>query len=953
MHKITKSKILSLIMCLAMLISSIALPINQIYASTTDDATSKTISFDEASSTLSKSNNEIGKYNTELANKMNEVESVLNSIGNIDDTQKTEENSLGVQSNINESEQGEGEISELKNEVESLPQSNDLNQFVREVIIYANKDSYGNYIVENNKVYDLTITFEELQNLQFADKSKLFYKIPEGLKVKNTQSILFDIKIDDEYGRAVISENVYKISDGVIYINLNDNDTDFERLVKSTNVSFDIKLDSRFEEGTIKLDFGNDVIKSLKVDSDEKHIEPKKTEDEKDDFSKETSNAELLNKVKVDDLLNKETLNPMSNYAEQADQKLKRSLLLEKNMELEDFEKAFMDLLDSEAKSVSDISELKNISMFRRAAQARAVTTSTDLEKFITDVKINATVDEHGNYVIKPNGMYELEFTFDESEDLQFDDNATLSYKIPTDIKVANLANKTFDINIIDSNGSGVVSGNTFRVDNGYLHVEFNKNDPNFNRLKSMANVMFKVGVVAQFTGASTEIQFNSKVKKTFKFDLTSNLSITKEVKHVRNAKKAEYTLKVKSDGSNNNVVITDTIVGTALTLNQDVVVKSNINNNLNVTPVYENNKFTISGINMINDEELTITYTANIDYDKLTSLGTPEETKNIASVKSDENPTPKTVEKSRQFDFIRMEKKVIKREPMSNDPKKYKITWELDINREHLLTTGGVKIEDYFTYDDNRVYFAGGNVNVTVKKENGQTETRVLNIDSLANKKNSKNQIIGWAYTPPVEDGKASYKFTIDAIVDVDGIFVNMFYYNNLKIGKQHITPGDTVTSGEGSDIKATKEVVSYNAKEIKWIIKLPVSDKGHNSYKLIDDTPYTILNGDLYNDSIIKESLKISGLLPGESYTVTHRDSGQYQGPSIEFFKDEAKQNKGLLPSQDGQIRYITITMTTKVNQDWLNKAHESGYVSQAGKINPVHTNGMSVSFDNSRWG
>lgn len=107
----------------------------------------------------------------------------------------------------------------------------------------------------------------------------------------------------------------------------------------------------------------------------------------------------------------------------------------------------------------------------------------------------------------------------------------------------------------------------------------------------------------------------------------------------------------------------------------------------------------------MVNDETLTVTYSAKVDYDKLTGRGKPEETKNIANVKSEETPEPKTVEKTVEIDFFRLIKTPGNHTLVPGSSTEYTHTWTLEINKEKLFTVGGktYKFEcgsaTYFTY--------------------------------------------------------------------------------------------------------------------------------------------------------------------------------------------------------------------------------------------------------------
>ena len=583
----------------------------------------------------------------------------------------------------------------------------------------------------------------------------------------------------------------------------------------------------------------------------------------------------------------------------------------------------------------------------RRATRSSAPTT-TNLTELLTEVTLDATKDADGNYVVRPNGEYTITLQFAENESLQMDNDQPLTYTVPAGFSLANF-NNTFAIEIEDSQGTAMLEGNTFNVTNNVVTINFNKSDAAlFARLSAMANVEFSLAFKGRFTANSETIQFNSRITRKFTFDQTSNLKISKDAVHAaRNATKVDYTLKVTSEGNNTNVVVSDTIVGTALKLNQDVVVTSSIKGPLAVQPVYDlaNDKFTVSGINLEHEEVLTITYSANILFGELTNTGLEAETKNIAAVKSDENPDPKTVEKWLQIVYDGLIKKNSGATPIPGQANKYQVNWTFDYNKGHLLTAGGKKMVDALTVPD-RSYFTGTGIKITVTKEDGSVEVRNVTWSQLTGLKRraSDNQIYQWEYQIPESDGKASYVVEATAIVDTTGAVANVIAGNYIRIDKLSTSNSVTISSGIGEEMKPTKTAVSVNSQEIVWKITLPVPAAGYNHLvRVIDDIPYAIVGVTQYHDQPFEYI--VEGLLPGEAYTVSDRVTGQYRGPDIRFYQNEAKTVEGLLPSPDGQMRHVTITIKTKVNQDWLQMAHDQGYVAVAGGITPVHTNNFSV--------
>ena len=76
----------------------------------------------------------------------------------------------------------------------------------------------------------------------------------------------------------------------------------------------------------------------------------------------------------------------------------------------------------------------------------------TDLTNFITSVTINNTdQDEHGNYIVRKNHIYQMTMTFEEGGDKpQFNNHNELYYKLPDGFQeIENKHDGTFDLSIL------------------------------------------------------------------------------------------------------------------------------------------------------------------------------------------------------------------------------------------------------------------------------------------------------------------------------------------------------------------------------------------------------------------------------------------------------------------------------------------------------------------------
>ena len=563
----------------------------------------------------------------------------------------------------------------------------------------------------------------------------------------------------------------------------------------------------------------------------------------------------------------------------------------------------------------------------------RDAATSTNLADFLVNVSCNAPTDENGNYIINPNDSYELTFSFRENENLQFDNEADLVYDLPEGLIVPNVSATSFDINISDNAGSATISNNTFEVVDGRLIVRFNQSDPNIDRLKALANVSFQVQLSVQIDENAGSIVFNSDIEKDFVFESNSDLTIDKTVVYDIDTDTAHYELKVISYGTNENLVIEDRLTGTALTFNQDVVVESSVDGTLSVTPDYSavDNGFRVVIPQTINGETLTLRYSAAVDNTKISSNGTVEQTNNTARVTSDQVPDGKeaSADFAGQADFQRVAKRPVG-EPTQIGENLYEQVWKIRVNEDHKMQMGGTYIYDWIVQNSRPfMHFNGDGLTVNVTFENGGTETRMVPWSDLYLWQNSDG-IWGWGYMTPDSDGKASYEITCTTLINTTGALGDLTLINGAQVNNSYDEGQTTIGVIGENTLTIQKEAIGTTSTESEWEVTVTVPGSGLSEMHIVDDGPKLTYNGQSYIDYALEDSFEVSGLLEGESWRLRIGSDGR--SFTVTFYKNETQtdENKGVLPTPDGQPRDIKVRFKTAVNQDWLNLAAADGYAS-----------------------
>jgi len=558
---------------------------------------------------------------------------------------------------------------------------------------------------------------------------------------------------------------------------------------------------------------------------------------------------------------------------------------------------------------------------------------SSNLADFLTDVIINAPLDENGNYIINPNSSYEMTLFFSESEGLQFDDEGVLVYDFPEGVIINDIGATAFSITVTDENGTAVVYDNIFEVVDGQLRIRFNQDDPNFERLKAMPNVSFSITFSSSFDETAGEIVFNENIIKDFVYEENSDLTINKSVVYDMETDTAYYELQIRSDGLNENVVIEDWLTGTALTFNQDVVVESSVNGTLSVTPDYVSvdNGFRVTIPQTVDGEIITLRYSATVDNTKISSNGTVEQTNNTARVTSDQVPDGKeaSADFAGQADFQRVAKRP-EGDPVQIGENLYEQTWKIRVNEDHKMPMGGTYIYDWITQTSRPfMLFNGDGITVNVTFENGETETRVVPWSDLYLWQNSDG-IWGWGYLAPESDGNASYEIICTTLINTSDALGDLTLVNGAQVYGAYDEGTVSVGPIGESTFGIQKSAVGTTSTESEWEIKVTVPGSGLPEMHIVDDCPKLVYEGESYIDYPQEDSFEVEGLLEGESWRLRIGSDGR--SFTVTFYKAEPQNdaNKGLLPTPDGQPRDIVIRYKTTVNQDWLNLAAEDGYAS-----------------------
>ena len=541
---------------------------------------------------------------------------------------------------------------------------------------------------------------------------------------------------------------------------------------------------------------------------------------------------------------------------------------------------------------------------------------SADLSNFVTSVTLNGA-EWNDNTTILPDTDYEIELTFKENpEGMQFNTAGELEYTLPDALLNSWLASaQEFDLNI----DGHTVTGNKARLskDGRTLIVKLNNNDPN---LTGSGDVHFWIEIGAKFDANKNgqEIKFGASTNKTLHIDNSSSVSINKtHSDYDSNKNELTYTVEVTSKGANQKVQVTDALSGEILKFKEIKSITSNKRDNLSQDVTPSGNGFQYAVGDMVHDEVVTITYTAEVDYSKIPANGTVsvDNKKNTASVIVDGE---KKEEKTDTYDKDINNKISISKSMTGatengvvTDPSN--IPWKLVVNESKRASMSGKNITD--TIDSNsQAYMHYTGSGITIQVSTG--EVRTIPWSNLNLAKDSNGNIISWSYTAPESDGNVSYEISYATAADNSSFYDKTDLKNNASVdggGSGSATAPVGPNEGNKGAAIAKQGKLSADHKKITWTITVTVPVNGIPNATLVDSLPCS----DPYLDVYDGEGITVKYLDADETHTDTLSQDRKTITIAFSYRDTDGTIKKGLKGT--GEKRTLEITYSTNVDSEW----------------------------------
>ena len=454
------------------------------------------------------------------------------------------------------------------------------------------------------------------------------------------------------------------------------------------------------------------------------------------------------------------------------------------------------------------------------------------------------------------------------------------------------------------------------------------------DKLAASGDGTFRLDVNGFFTANADKADFGGGNVKNITVNDTKDVAINKAAEYKSDDNKVHYTVTVKATGDLTNVKVTDTISGTALTMDQDSITINGNSSEPTDTSGATSDGFNYTFPTMKNGETITITYTASVNWNEIgEGKGTVEQTGNTVKVKPNETDEKiKETNLENRISYNPLGKRGGEAQDTENPNIKI-VPWTITVNSQGLKNMKNTTITDHNDSPSVMKYSGDG---ITVEKihmnEDGTSTstTSIVSWSSLGI--DHPETATAWSYTI-TDDGNDKYVITYLTKVDVTGQNGNIQVNNHVDDGK-----GDSAHSHETvppgtAKIDVDKQIVGTpTAEEMSWKVDMFVPASGLSKAIMTDTLPTADINGVKYRDTLKPDSIHVEGLEAGENYVIKE-NTGRF---TITFYKDTECTQPGLLKSESD--RKITVTFKTLNDEGWI-AAYRTG----------EHTNNVKFEGDN----
>lgn len=529
---------------------------------------------------------------------------------------------------------------------------------------------------------------------------------------------------------------------------------------------------------------------------------------------------------------------------------------------------------------------------------------SDNLSSFLWTVSVS-NVEDGGT--VKVGRTYSMHFTFGEMDDSQLSTTSALTYKIPDGIKMVQPSG-TFNVTYAGT----TYSGNTFTYDESTNTITVNFSDTVKALVAKSPDAQFTIDINGQFTGEKTHFDFSEAISKDYVIDNDHDTSVNKSGSYHSDDNKVHYTVTASSSGKSDHVVITDTVTGTALNYDRGSIQVSG--NSAPYTIEESDNGFIVRLDSMNDQETVTVTYTASVDFDNVTGKGTVTQTGNTVEIKADGDPgETKPTDVSNQIDYNPLGKNAGAASGSGNTKT---IPWTITVNEQQLKSVAGLTITDHNNSADVMSYSGSG---ISIAVMDGSRTIRTITKTWAELGIDDPSAAATWSYKLPETDDDLNntykYVITYETTVDASGKITDFNVNNGVSDDEGHTGGGGTTVPPGDDKVTLEKKTASFSAATSEWEISFNVPKDGFSSAVVTDYFPSKWASSH-WIDALTGE-IVIEGLFDEESYTIDTSDESKVV---ITFYKSGEKTdaNRGL--REGDSERTVTIKLATENTSEWV---------------------------------
>ena len=582
-----------------------------------------------------------------------------------------------------------------------------------------------------------------------------------------------------------------------------------------------------------------------------------------------------------------------------------------------------------------------------------------DISGTLTDVSINATQNADGSYTVYAGQAYGIDLSFKEQPSgTQFDMENGFYYDLPSGLfDLDSLTGKTM-IELSGGDQAGKSVELDYRLEGNRLVFSWpDQSSDAYKQLKDAIYTHFKIRIEGKFQEDAKELVFSDDITKNVDVKTDGKAEVSKNGTYNPATNSIDYTVYVTSTGICKDVVVTDSISGTALTYNNDAVATSN-KNQATYTPAASGNGFTFTIPQMGDGETITVKYSAKVNLDALTAnddgtLGTVEQTGNKVTVKPSNHPGDEDEKSGKDLNNKISYSTISKSSSVGETGADghATVTWTIKANENANVSMAGHTISDMIATESQGIMkYIGTGITVVRKNADGTAvgTAEIIPWENLTSHSDS-----AWTWTVPNADpdsGKLSYEITYTTDVDVNGKLFNTVVKNTAESDNGGNAGGSGTVGPVGGPLAAHKVYISKDTtgeeKTVTWEVNFDVPAAGLDSAE-IDDTLPVYWNGSSPIIDDYKEgSVTISPELAfGDSYEIsTYTDGSGQKHMKVTFHKTvDGKMVTGL--SGTGSKRKVRVQFKTVLNEEWLEAAKtDTGAVTHTNNANVI-LNGQTL--------